>query len=317
MLTARHITKRYAGKLAVDDISFEVASGEVLGFLGPNGAGKSTTMRIIAGYLQPTEGEILIGDIRMDEQPELAKAHIGYLPENAPAYPESTVEGFLRFIGAARGLTRAECSRAVADTIALCHLEEVRRQTIDTLSKGYRHRVCFAQAILANPSLLVLDEPTDGLDPNQKHEMRQLIREMGKTKAIIVSTHILEEVEAICSRVIIINAGHIIFNGTPAALRGKSGTAGCVLLRFAGELPPQAEAQLAALPDAKSAQTTEYEGRACLRVTPADAAKSEALLAHIRHLCAERHWELAELFLEPGSLEEVFRRMTTGQEASK
>ena len=318
MLTARHITKRYAGKLAVDDISFEVASGEVLGFLGPNGAGKSTTMRIIAGYLQPTEGEILIGNIRMNEQPELAKAHIGYLPENAPAYPECTVEGFLRFIGAARGLTRAECSRAVADAIALCHLEEVRRQTIDTLSKGYRHRVCFAQAILANPSLLVLDEPTDGLDPNQKHEMRQLIREMGKTRAIIVSTHILEEVEAICSRVIIINAGHIIFNGTPAALRRKSGTAGCILLRFAGELPPpQAEAQLAALQGVKSAQSAEHEGRACIRVTPADAAQSEALLAHIRRLCTERHWELAECFLEPGSLEEVFRRMTTGQEAGR
>ena len=316
MLTASHITKQFAGKNAVDDVSFELSPGEVLGFLGPNGAGKTTTMRIIAGYLRPTSGEVVVDGVRMDEQPELAKSHIGYLPENAPAYQESSVEGFLNFIGKVRGLGRAECKQAVSKAMALCHLEEVRLQTIGTLSKGYRHRVGFAQAILANPSLLILDEPTDGLDPNQKHEMRQLIREMGKSRAIIVSTHILEEVEAICTRVIIINHGRIIFNGTPASLRARSSNTGCALLRFTEERPlNQIKSLFGPLPFVRSIETVEHEGRPFIRIVPEGGDQPDLFLSKLRHFCAERHLETAECLLEQGSLEEVFRKLTMGDKS--
>ena len=231
MIKAEALTKNFGAHTAVDAVSFQVNSGEVLGFLGPNGAGKSTTMRMLTGFLPPSSGQVIINGFNMEENPIQAKASIGYLPENAPSYADMTVHSFLEFAAEIRGLAGSAKKEAIQKAIDICQLSKVVNQSIDTLSKGYRHRTCFAQAILCDPKVLVLDEPTDGLDPNQKHQMRQLIAEMGKSKAIIVSTHILEEVEAICTRVAIIDRGRIVFNGTPAQLRAKAPDAGSVVVR--------------------------------------------------------------------------------------
>ena len=224
MIKANKLRKTFGEKIAVDNLSFEVEKGEVLGFLGPNGAGKSTTMRMITGYIMPDSGDATIGEYSIIENPEAAKSLIGYLPENAPSYPDMTVQGFLKFAGEVRGMDGQERDRAVDHSIDLCFLGPVKHQSIDTLSKGYTHRTCLAQALLHDPEVLVLDEPTDGLDPNQKHEARQLIKRLGETKAIVFSTHILEEVDAVCTRAIIIDQGRIVANGTPKELISQSST---------------------------------------------------------------------------------------------
>ena len=224
MIKAENLRKTFGEKVAVNDLSFEVEKGEVLGFLGPNGAGKSTTMRMITGFIMPDSGNAHIGDHSIVQSPEAAKSLIGYLPENAPSYPDMTVQGFLRFAAEVRGLSGTGRDKAVDHSVDLCFLEPVKYQSIDTLSKGYRHRACLAQALLHDPEVLVLDEPTDGLDPNQKHEARQLIKRLGESKAIIFSTHILEEVDAACSRAIIIDQGKIVANGTPTELHEQSST---------------------------------------------------------------------------------------------
>ena len=224
MIKANKLRKTFGEKIAVDNLSFEVEKGEVLGFLGPNGAGKSTTMRMITGYIMPDSGDATIGEYSIIENPEAAKSLIGYLPENAPSYPDMTVQGFLKFAGEVRGMDGLERDRAVDHSIDLCFLGPVKHQSIDTLSKGYTHRTCLAQALLHDPEVLVLDEPTDGLDPNQKHEARQLIKRLGETKAIVFSTHILEEVDAACTRAIIIDQGRIVANGTPKELISQSST---------------------------------------------------------------------------------------------
>src|SRR5213079_2968619 len=234
MITIENLVKTFGPKRAVNGISFSVERGEVLGFLGPNGAGKSTSMRMITGFIPPTEGTVTVGGFNMIENPLPAKRLIGYLPENAPAYADMTVSGFLNFAAELRGLRGDGRKKAVDRVVEMCFLESVIHQSIDTLSKGYRHRTCFAQSIIHDPDVLILDEPTDGLDPNQKHEVRTLIRRMGEKKAIIFSTHILEEVEAVCSRAIIIDRGQIVANGTPAELKAKSDIAGAVLLRVSG-----------------------------------------------------------------------------------
>jgi ABC-2 type transport system ATP-binding protein len=203
---------------AVRGIDLVVPAGQVLGFLGPNGAGKSTTMRMLTGFLEPSAGSAQICGIDMSARPIEAKRHIGYLPEGAPAYPDMTVEEFLGFVAEARGFARSLRRERVERVMGLVHLEGVRRQTIETLSKGYKRRTGLAQALLHDPSVLILDEPTDGLDPNQKHEVRQLIRTLGGERAIVLSTHILEEVEAVCTRAVVINRGRIVFDGTPSAM---------------------------------------------------------------------------------------------------
>ncbi|MEW6161465.1 MAG: ABC transporter ATP-binding protein, partial [Verrucomicrobiota bacterium] len=222
MIKVENLTKAFGPKVAVNNVSFSVERGEVLGFLGPNGAGKSTTMRMITGFIPPTNGKISVGGFDMVDNPIPAKRLIGYLPENAPAYTDMTVYQFLNFAAELRGLGKEDRKKAVHRVVEMCFLEAVIHQSVDTLSKGYRHRTCFAQSIIHDPDILVLDEPTDGLDPNQKHEVRTLIRRMGEKKAIIFSTHILEEVEAVCSRAIIIDRGQIVANGTPAQLKLKS-----------------------------------------------------------------------------------------------
>ena len=224
MIKVQNLRKSFGSNVAVDDLSFEVKKGEVLGFLGPNGAGKSTTMRMITGYITPDSGDAILGDHSIVDEPEAAKSIIGYLPENAPSYPDMDVQGFLRFAAEIRGMDGAERDKSVDHAIEVCSLESVRRQNIDTLSKGFTHRTCLAQSILHDPEVLILDEPTDGLDPNQKHDARQLIKRLGETKAIIFSTHILEEVEAACSRAIIIDQGRIVANGTPEELKEQSKT---------------------------------------------------------------------------------------------
>jgi len=218
MIKIENLVKTFGAKRAVDGVSFTVERGEVLGFLGPNGAGKSTTMRMVTGFMPPTSGKVSIGGHDIVESPLEAKRLIGYLPENAASYPDMTVQGFLNFTAALRGLEGAARKKAVGRVVELCFLDSVLRQSIDTLSKGYKHRTCLAQALIHDPQVLVMDEPTDGLDPNQKHEVRNLIREIGKEKAILFSTHILEEVDAACTRAIIIDRGRIVASGTPDEL---------------------------------------------------------------------------------------------------
>ena len=221
MLTVNSLTKDFGPIKAVKGVSFTVEKGEVLGFLGPNGAGKSTTMRMITGFIPPTSGTASICGHDITASPVEAKRCIGYLPENAPSYHTMTVTDFLMFVGRVRGFEGAELTGRVGAAIEKSRLEAVRRQTIETLSKGYRQRTCFAQAILHDPQVLIMDEPTDGLDPNQKFVVREMIREMSAEKTIIVSTHILEEVDAVCTRAIIIADGAVVANGTPAELRAR------------------------------------------------------------------------------------------------
>jgi ABC-2 type transport system ATP-binding protein len=218
MIKIENLAKSFGAKRAVDGISFTVERGEVVGFLGPNGSGKSTTMRMITGYYPPTAGSVRVGGYDVVESPLEAKRLIGYLPENAAAYPDMSVRGFLGFAAELRGLSGAAKRKAVARAVERCFLESVLHQAIDTLSKGYRHRTCLAQALIHEPEVLILDEPTDGLDPNQKHEVRNLIKELGRSKAVVFSTHILEEVDAACTRAIIIDRGRIVAQGTPDEL---------------------------------------------------------------------------------------------------
>ena len=224
MIKVENLAKSFGAKRAVDGISFEVVKGEVLGFLGPNGAGKSTTMRMITGFIPPSAGRVTVCGFDVAENPIEAKRRIGYLPEAAPSYGEMPVLAFLNFAAEMRGLRGEEQRKAVRRVVGLCHLEGVLGQSIETLSKGFRHRTGLAQALIHDPEVLILDEPTDGLDPNQKHEVRALIGEMGRDKAIVFSTHILEEVEAACTRAIIIDRGRIVANGTPQELKARSST---------------------------------------------------------------------------------------------
>ena len=222
LILAHGLRKSFGSFEAVRGVDLSVCAGEVLGFLGPNGAGKSTTMRMLTGCLTPTAGAVTLCGIAMQRDPIGAKRTFGYLPEGAPAYPDMRVEEFLAFAGRVRGLAGKDLQRQVGSAIDRLHLGPFRRQTIDTLSKGYKRRTGLAQAILHRPRILILDEPTDGLDPNQKHEVRQLIRELGRECAIVLSTHILEEVEAVCTRTVIISEGRTVFDGTPAELDARA-----------------------------------------------------------------------------------------------
>jgi ABC-2 type transport system ATP-binding protein len=224
MLEIRNLTKKFGPLIAVDGVSFNVGRGEVLGFLGPNGAGKSTTMKMITGFLAPTAGTAVVAGFDIVTQPLQAKRRIGYLPEGAPAYPDMTPATFLDFVASVRGFAGAEAKRRIDAAVAHASLAEVMYQPIETLSKGFKRRVGLAQAILHDPEVLVMDEPTDGLDPNQKHEVRELIRQMAPHKAIVISTHILEEVDAVCSRAIIVAHGRIVADGTPAELEAQTPT---------------------------------------------------------------------------------------------
>lgn len=222
MIEVENLSKHFGSKTAVNNLTFTVKKGEVLGFLGPNGAGKSTTMRMITGFLPPSAGDAKLCGISIVDRPTEAKKKVGYLPESAPLYNDMTVSGFLRFCADIRGLSGTAKKDAVNRVIDTCFLSSVAHQGIDTLSKGYRHRTCLAQTLLHDPEILILDEPTDGLDPNQKYEIRQLIKRLGETKTILFSTHILEEVEAACTRAVIVDRGRIVIDGTPDQLLEQS-----------------------------------------------------------------------------------------------
>jgi ABC-2 type transport system ATP-binding protein len=308
MIKVTNLAKVFGSKHAVDGVSFTVERGEVLGFLGPNGAGKSTTMRMITGFIPPTTGTVTVGGFDVVENPIPARRLIGYLPENAPAYTDMTVSGFLNFAAEIRGLRGSAKKAAVQRVIEMCFLESVRHQSVETLSKGYRHRTCFAQSIIHDPDVLVLDEPTDGLDPNQKHEVRQLIRRMGEKKAIIFSTHILEEVDAVCSRAIIIDRGRIVANGTPKQLRQKSEWAGAVTLRVSGVPGVTVSQKLSQLPTVRRAALVKEEASSVtVRVFPREGSNG-ALAGSIAD--AAQGWRIEELHTEEGRLDEVFRSIT-------
>src|SRR5215204_6371048 len=297
MIKVHNLSKLFGAKHAVDGISFSVDRGEVLGFLGPNGAGKSTTMRMITGFIPPSSGSASVGGFDVVEDGIAARRLIGYLPENAPAYTDMTVHGFLSFTAEIRGLRGDAKKRAVNRVVEMCFLENVLHQSVETLSKGYRHRTCFAQSIIHDPDVLVLDEPTDGLDPNQKHEVRGLIRRMGEKKAIIFSTHILEEVDAVCSRAIIIDRGKIVANGTPAELRQKSEWAGAVTARLAGVRNGSAKQKLSELNLAKRVVVLEENNSNVLvRIYPKQG--SAELAGTVASLAQNEKWTLQELHTE-------------------
>ena len=306
MITTKNLSKRYGGKLAVDNLTFSVAPGEVLGFLGANGAGKSTTMRMIAGFISPSAGRVSVCGHDIEREPVAAKACMGYLPEGAPSYAEMTVSEFLNFVADVRGLA-GERRRLRRDVVVeRLGLAPVIEQVIETLSKGFRRRVGLAQALIHDPQVLILDEPTDGLDPNQKHEVRRLINELSKDKLVIVSTHILEEVHEVCTRAIIIADGRIVADETPTALESRSRYHHAVSLRF--EKPLELEAarrEIALLPEVAEVESDVRE----LRLTAVPKPGANALSA-VSAIIVKNEWQVPELHLESGRLDEVFRSLT-------
>jgi len=305
MIKSEHLSKHYGALTAVDDVTFQVAPGEVLGFLGPNGAGKTTTMRMLAGFVAPSSGKASICGHDIERDALAAKAALGYLPEGAPAYGEMTVRGFLEFIADLRELAARRAAR-LDYVIGRLQLESVLEQSVETLSKGFRRRVGLAQAMMHDPPVMILDEPTDGLDPNQKHEVRTLINEMSRDKIIVISTHILEEVDAVCNRVIIVARGRIVADDTPQGLAAKSRYHNAVSMRL--ERPEQlaaTRAAIAALPSVAEVEVSEREAR--LTALPRAGAP---VLAAVSELAARQGLALKELHLESGRLDEVFRTIT-------
>ena len=314
LIEAKNLRKRFGEIVAVDGISLEVGRGEVLGFLGPNGAGKSTTMKMITGFLEPDAGSARIAGIDMFDNPKAAKAKLGYLPEGAPSYGDMTSRAFLAFIAAIRGYDREEAKKRVAIAAEKSGLTSALEQKIDTLSKGYKRRVAIAQAILHDPQVLIMDEPTDGLDPNQKHQVRKLIDEMAKEKAIIVSTHILEEVEAVCSRAIIINRGRIVADGTAEDLMRRLPHHGAIAIRVPAERAKAVTSALSGFSGVSAVETvSSANGRVQLRALPKNGA---AIAADLAAFIRQKSIEVDELFVERGNLDDVFRQITTSDDGA-
>jgi len=302
-----NLAKHFGEIKAVDGVSFSVAKGEVLGFLGPNGAGKSTTMKMITGFLAPTRGTVRVCGHDVLTDPIAVKANLGYLPEGAPAYADMTPDSFLRFIADIRGLSGAEKNYAVDSAAERARITHVMFQPIETLSKGYKRRVGLAQAILHNPPVLILDEPTDGLDPNQKHEVRTLINEMAHDKAIIISTHILEEVNALCTRNVVIANGKIRFDGTPQALEAMSRYHNAVCVSVANVDNETLQSFVKSLEFVSSVEALVAERG--LRVYPNNGKQ---ITAELSQAIRDNNWQIDSLYAEHGRLDEVFRTITRG-----
>ncbi|VXB20613.1 ABC-2 type transport system ATP-binding protein [Pseudomonas sp. 8BK] len=305
MIEIKNLTKRFAQHTAVDDLSFSVQPGEVLGFLGPNGAGKSTTMKMLTGFLAPTSGSASILGFDIQKDTLKAQRQIGYLPEGAPCYGDMTVRSFLEFIAEVRGFKGAEKRERVAKAVAQVELEAVLEQSIETLSKGFKRRVGLAQAILHDPKVLILDEPTDGLDPNQKHQVRKLIQSLAHDKIVIISTHILEEVSAVCTRAVVIAHGKLLADGTPLELESRSRYHQAVTLVAA---EPLDQAALAALPGVAGVEENALENSLSILAKP-----GEVIFPQVNALIAARGWQVKELNVERGRLDEVFRSLTRGE----
>ncbi|MGA7538452.1 MAG: ABC transporter ATP-binding protein [Steroidobacteraceae bacterium] len=306
MIKTEHLSKHYGSVTAVEDVTFQVGPGEVLGFLGPNGAGKTTTMRMLAGFVTPTSGKASICGHDVETEPLAAKERLGYLPEGAPSYGEMRVRRFLEFIADLRRLDGSRRRTRLQYVIERLQIASVLEQSIETLSKGFRRRVGLAQALIHDPPVLILDEPTDGLDPNQKFEVRALINEMAREKIIVISTHILEEVDAVCNRAIIIARGRIVADDTPLKLAARSRYYNAVSLQL--ERPEQlaaARAAVAALPSVAAVEVSEREVR--LTALPRSGA---AILAAVSEVASRQGLALKELHLESGRLDEVFRSIT-------
>ena len=313
MVDIRQLRKTFGPIVAVDEVSLTVGPGEVLGFLGPNGAGKSTTMKMITGFLTPTKGTVTVNGFDIQEQPIEAKKSLGYLPEGAPAYGEMTTRSFLLFVGALRGLRGAELQRRLSETIRKVNLEGVMHQPIETLSKGFKRRVGLAQAILHDPAVLIFDEPTDGLDPNQKHEVRKLIRTMARDKAIILSTHILEEVHAVCTRAMIIAKGTVITDGTPAELEARSRYHNAVILRVSEAHREDVRAILGAVPGVETIEVIEAgQTEHAYRIISKDR---HPIISAVSQCVHSHHWDVVELSVCRGQLDEVFRSLTMPAQA--
>ncbi|MBB1520009.1 ABC transporter ATP-binding protein [Aquipseudomonas guryensis] len=307
MIEIKNLTKRFAGHTAVDNLSFNVQQGEVLGFLGPNGAGKSTTMKMLTGFLAPTSGTASVLGYDIQRQTLKAQQQIGYLPEGAPCYGDMTVRSFLEFIAEVRGFRGAEKRERVSRAVGQVELDKVLGQSIDTLSKGFKRRVGLAQAILHDPKVLILDEPTDGLDPNQKHQVRGLIQSLAHDKIVIISTHILEEVSAVCTRAVVIASGKLVADGTPLELESRSRYHQAVTLVSSSELD---QAALAALPGVAGVEENRQERSLTVLAQP-----GQVIFPQVNALIHQRGWLVEELDVERGRLDEVFRTLTRGEAA--
>ncbi len=308
MIEISHLTKKFDQFVAVDDLSFSVREGEVLGFLGPNGAGKSTTMKVITGFLAPSAGKVTIDGHDISSAALQAKRLIGYLPEGAPSYGDMTTLEFLRFIAQIRGFRGAEIEQRVDHVINEVALESVRDQSIETLSKGFKRRVGLAQAIMHDPKVLILDEPTDGLDPNQKHHVRALIKSLATDKIVIVSTHILEEVTAVCSRAVIIANGKIVADGTPAELESQSRLHQAIRVTLTDSHDLLAD--LKAVPGVASVEVAESNGLAYTIFAEGGAS----IFSQVSEVAQQKHWPISEFHVERGQLEDVFRSVTQQSE---
>ncbi|QRY82411.1 ABC transporter ATP-binding protein [Pseudomonas sp. PDNC002] len=307
MIVIKELTKRFGHHTVVDDLSFSIRQGEVLGFLGPNGAGKSTTMRMLTGFLAPTSGTASIHGYDILAQTRRAQKLIGYLPEGAPSYGDMSVTAYLDFIAGIRGFRGKQARERVGRVVEQLELEAVRRQTIDTLSKGFKRRVGVAQAILHDPQVLILDEPTDGLDPNQKHQVRELIKELAGGRITVVSTHILEEVSALCSRAVVIANGRLVADESPERLERRSRYHQAVSMIAECALDAVA---LAALPGVASVERSDAENGLTVLAKP-----GHVIFPQVSGLVHDRGWAVQQLTVERGRLDEVFRSLTRGRAA--
>ncbi len=305
MISLEGLTKDFGTLVAVNDVTLSIGKGEVLGFLGPNGAGKSTTMKMITGYLPITSGRAQICGFDVESDPIEVKKLVGYLPEGAPLYGDMTPAAFLNFIAEIHGFRGQEKTRRVAIAVEKLELEEVFNRPIETLSKGFKRRVGLAQAILHNPQVLILDEPTDGLDPNQKHQVRKLILDMAADKAIIISTHILEEVEAVCTRAAIIAGGRLVFDGTPLQLQQKSPTHNAVTVRLATQQSAEVSDRFKEIPEV--GQIKSSAGDPSFALIPKDGV---AILEKVGQFAREQKIDVEELYVDRGQLDDVFRQLT-------
>ena len=315
MIKLQNLVKRFGPLNAVNSISMAVGRGEVVGFLGPNGAGKSTTMKIITGFLPATSGTVEVCGFDVGEKPVEVQKRLGYLPEGAPAYGEMTPASFLDFVAQVRGYRGAEKQGCIEQVVEKTSLKSVLDQSIETLSKGFKRRVGLAQAMLHDPPVLIMDEPTDGLDPNQKHHVRNLIREMAADKAVIVSTHILEEVEAVCTRAVVISEGRLVADGTPEQLVGRSSIHNAVRIELEPAELDLAKPAIEALDEVGGVDIlSRADGRASLRVVSKDG---QPITVAVGALMREKGFNITEIYTEKGALDEVFRQITIGEDGTE